>query len=144
MTFKIIVAAGFAALYALPAIAWEYGINEDVFNGNTKYASAWSNTQDSLLTVTEKNVAFIVTTEYFCSDRDDEVNMRYIIDGEEQDTAYVKVGSNSSSIIPSYNIADFIQKLIDGNELIVRISDRCGDIVDYKFDISGNPTKEWQ
>ena len=144
MTFKIIVVAGFAALYALPAIAWEYGVNEDVFNGNTKYASAWSSTQDSLLTVTEKNIAFIVTTEYFCSDRDNEVNMQYIIDGEKQDTAYVKVASNSSSIIPSYNIADFIQKLINGNELIVRISDRCGDIVDYKFDISGNPTKEWQ
>lgn len=144
MTFKIIVTASFAALYALPAIAWEYGVNEDVFNGNTKYASAWSSTQDSLLTVTEKNIAFIVTTEYFCSDSDNEVNMQYIIDGEKQDTAYVKVASNSSSIIPSYNIADFIQKLIDGNELIVRISDRCGDIVDYKFDISGNPAKEWQ
>lgn len=151
MHFKIslILASLIAGLYMPPAAAWEYGLHEDVFNGNTKYGRILSDNRKAILSVIEESraandgVAFIATNEYFCSNRNDEVNMRYIIDGK-QDSAYILVSDSGDIVYPSFGIPDFVQKLIDGNELIVRISDRCGDIVDYEFDISGDPTKEWR
>lgn len=130
--------------------AWEYNIHEDPFNGNTKYAMVFSYDKEAMLIVREDGGVIIgASNEYFCADKDDEVNMKYIIDGKQNSDprprgAYIKVATSGDAVYPSMGIRHFTRELIDGNELLVRISDRCGDIVDYKFDISGNPVKEWQ
>ncbi len=76
---------------------------------------------------------------YICSDRNDQIQVKIIIDDGPIKTYYATVRDNDIILFNRNNSKTLFDYYTNGDRVDIRTIDNCGEKVDMSFDISGTP-----
>ena len=139
---KIIATTLAAFLVASPSFAeWENKNDIDPFDGERLFSinRAIEGGYASIVirkVPNRKIVVYVNTGEYLCA-RNDILPVDVIIDGGRvAKGTRMSLSADSRALFFPYP-EEWIPRFNEGNEMHLRVTDTCGDVNQYKFDISG-------